>query len=251
MVAPRILILRLACSITASTRSRAPDRVAVSKTSQASRAPARERRKPGPRGGTAPGRRAGPGAVQGRPDGGGGDLHPGHQQLAAYPAIPPPGILPDQTEHQDANRAYGARPARVPGPGPPGVPACSYVAVPAEHGVRAHHQVQSLEHVPREPVQQRRQQRPVTRGEPHPARTELPPQDREADGAAGESQGLCPGCLSAAAAAARTRAPHRGRPAAAARSITMPLRSPVVRAPHRPPSRRTSASPMHRLHQHG
>ena len=45
-MAPRILILRLACSITASTCSRAPDRVTVSKKSQASRAPARERRKP-------------------------------------------------------------------------------------------------------------------------------------------------------------------------------------------------------------
>ena len=39
-VAPRILILRLACSITASTCNRAPDRVTVSKKSQASRAPA-------------------------------------------------------------------------------------------------------------------------------------------------------------------------------------------------------------------
>jgi hypothetical protein len=39
--------------------------------------------------------------------------------------------------------------------------------------------VQALEHVPREPVQQRRQQRPVTRGEPRPVRTELPLQDKE------------------------------------------------------------------------
>jgi hypothetical protein len=44
-VAPRILILRLACSITANTCSRTPDRVTVSKKSQASRAPAWERRK--------------------------------------------------------------------------------------------------------------------------------------------------------------------------------------------------------------
>jgi hypothetical protein len=43
--APRILILQLACSITASTCSRAPDRVTVSKKSQASRASAWERRK--------------------------------------------------------------------------------------------------------------------------------------------------------------------------------------------------------------
>jgi hypothetical protein len=59
------------------------------------------------------------------------------------------------------------------------VPACDQIAVPAEHGIRAHHQVQSLEHVPREPVQQRRQQRPISRGGPQPARTELPLKDRE------------------------------------------------------------------------
>jgi len=46
----------------------------------------------------------------------------------------------------------------VPGPGPLGVLACGHIAVPAEHRIRVHHQVQSLEHVPREPVQQRRQQ---------------------------------------------------------------------------------------------
>ena len=45
VMAPRILILRLACSITASTCRRAPDRVIVSKKSQASRASAWERTK--------------------------------------------------------------------------------------------------------------------------------------------------------------------------------------------------------------
>jgi hypothetical protein len=39
--------------------------------------------------------------------------------------------------------------------------------------------VQALEHVPREPVQQCRKQRPVSRGEPHPARAELPLQDQD------------------------------------------------------------------------
>jgi hypothetical protein len=46
-VAPRILILRTVCSITANTCSRTPDRVTVSKKSQASRASAWERRKSG------------------------------------------------------------------------------------------------------------------------------------------------------------------------------------------------------------
>jgi len=134
----------------------------------------------GPCGGAALGRRVDPGVVQDLPDGGSGDFYPEHQQLAVHPAIPlSPGILAGQPQHQDTNRVHGARPARAPGPGLLGVPACDQIAVPAEHSIRAHHQVQSLEHVPGEPVQQRRQQRPVTRGEPHPVRTELPLQDRE------------------------------------------------------------------------
>jgi hypothetical protein len=44
-VAPRIRIRRLACSITANTYIRAPDRVTVSRKSHASRASAWERRK--------------------------------------------------------------------------------------------------------------------------------------------------------------------------------------------------------------
>ena len=59
------------------------------------------------------------------------------------------------------------------------MPTHDHIAVPAEYGIRAHHQVQSLEHVPRDLVQQCRQQRPITRGEPDPVRTELPLQDRE------------------------------------------------------------------------
>lgn len=44
-VAPRMRIRRLVCSITAKTYSRAPDRVAVSRKSRASRASAWDRRK--------------------------------------------------------------------------------------------------------------------------------------------------------------------------------------------------------------
>jgi hypothetical protein len=65
------------------------------------------------------------------------------------------------------------------GAGTGGVPARDQIAVPAEHGIGAHDQVQALEHVPREPVQQRRQQCPVSQGEPHPARADLPLQDQE------------------------------------------------------------------------
>ena len=100
-------------SITASTCSRAPDRVTVSKKSQASRAPSWEAQETGPRGGTALGRRVDPGIVQ--------DLHtveaatftPGHQQLAMHPAIPPPGILADQPQHQDAQQREHVRHTEV------------------------------------------------------------------------------------------------------------------------------------------
>jgi hypothetical protein len=92
---------------------------------------------------------------------------------------PQPGFSRTSPQHQGADRVHDARPARVPGPGPPGVPACDHIAVPAEDGLRAHHHVQSPENLPREPVQQRGQQGPVGRGDPHPVRTELPLQDRE------------------------------------------------------------------------
>jgi hypothetical protein len=59
------------------------------------------------------------------------------------------------------------------------VPTRYQIAVPAEHGIRSHDQVQALEHIPREPVQQRGQQCPVSQGEPHPARTGLPLQDQD------------------------------------------------------------------------
>jgi hypothetical protein len=68
----------------------------------------------GPRGGTALGCRVDPGLVQDFPDGGSGDLYHKNQQLAVHPAIPPAGILADQPQHQDADRA---RCAAGPGAG--------------------------------------------------------------------------------------------------------------------------------------
>jgi hypothetical protein len=96
-----------------------------------------------------------------------------------HPAVSPPAILADQSQYQDADRVHGARPARAPGPGPLGVPARDQIAVPAQQGIRAHRKVQAPEHVPREPVQQRRQQCPVSRGEPCPVRAELPLRDQK------------------------------------------------------------------------
>src|SRR5690349_9175313 len=111
-VAPRILIFRLACSITASTCSRAPGQGDCLEEVAGQQALGLGAEEIGPRGGTAFGRRVDPGVVQDLPDGGSGDLYPEHQQLAVDTAIPPPGILADQSQHQDANRVHGARPAR-------------------------------------------------------------------------------------------------------------------------------------------
>jgi hypothetical protein len=149
---------------------------------------------------------------------------------STFPRLCGTGILADQPQHQDTDRAYGGRSARMPGPGPAGVPARDHIAVPAEHGIRAHHQVQSLEHVPREPVQQRRQQRPISRGEPATCPDRVAAAGPRAGGAARGSLRLCPGCSSAAATTVRTHLPYQGRPVAAARLITMPQRSSLARA---------------------
>jgi hypothetical protein len=53
------------------------------------------------------------------------------------------------------------------------------VAVPAQHRVRTHQQPHSAEHVPWQPVQQCRQERPITRSEPHPLLAELAFQHRD------------------------------------------------------------------------
>jgi hypothetical protein len=166
--------------------------VTVSKKSQVSRASAWERRKPAHVVELRSGAGGDPGVVQDLLDGGSGDLYPENQQLAVCPAIPTSGILADQSQQQDANRAHGARPTRVP-PATPDQPGGT--ALCSDRAAAARPRV---------------------------------------GGAARGSPRLCPGCSSAAA---RTRSPHRGRPVAAARSITMPQQSPVARAPHRPPSR--------------
>jgi hypothetical protein len=144
-----------------------------------------------------------------------------------HPAIPPPWILADQPEHQDADRAHSARPARARGPGPLRAPTRERIAVPAEHGIRTHHQAQSLEHIPREPVQENRQQRPVSRGEPHPVRTELPLQDQELVAQRKDLRVFSWLLIGSSRSSANTFA-HRGRPVVAARSITMPQRFPVT-----------------------
>ena len=77
-------------------------------------------------------------------------------------------------------------------------------------------------------------------------RTLSGPSCRGGPGAGGAAQGTprpCPGCSPAAAAAARTRSPHRDRPVAAARSTTMPQRFPSHERYHM----RRCPSPVQRL----
>src|SRR5260221_146956 len=57
--------------------------------------------------------------------------------------------------------------------------ACDQVPVPAQHCVRAHRQPHSAYHLRRQPVQQRRQERAIARGEPHPVVAELALQHRD------------------------------------------------------------------------
>ncbi|MET9079122.1 hypothetical protein ABZX95_45040, partial [Streptomyces sp. NPDC004232] len=52
------------------------------------------------------------------------------------------------------------------------------VMVPSQHRVRPHQQPQPTQHIPREPVQQRRQERPIARLEPRPVPAQLPLQHR-------------------------------------------------------------------------
>jgi hypothetical protein len=59
------------------------------------------------------------------------------------------------------------------------VAACEQVAVPAKHRVGAHQQPQPIQHVAREPVQQGRQERPVSLVETHLLLAQLTFQHRD------------------------------------------------------------------------
>jgi hypothetical protein len=85
----------------------------------------------------------------------------------------------DQAQHQQADGADGARPTRAPGAGPGRVAARQEIPVPAQHRVRPDQQPEPAKHVPREPVQQGGQERPVAREEPRPGRAHLPLQHRD------------------------------------------------------------------------
>lgn len=93
--------------------------------------------------------------------------------------VVPAGILPGPAQDRSAGGAHGARPARALRAGASGVAAREKVAVPAQHGVRSDQQPQPAQHVHRQPVQQRCQERPVAGAEPHLLLSELPLQHRD------------------------------------------------------------------------
>ena len=140
-VAPRIRIWRLPCSIIANTYIGAPDRVTVSKKSQANKASAWKRRKPAQ-------------VLQARSGAGWmpASLRISHTVEAAtftprtssspWTRLPPARILPDQTQHEGADGTHRRWPTQPFRCGPGGVPSGAQVAVPAQDRVRADQQPQ-------------------------------------------------------------------------------------------------------------
>ena len=88
-------------------------------------------------------------------------------------AIPPTRIFPRKPQHQEPDGAHGPRPSRALRPGSGSVAARDQIAVPAQHRIRTHQQPHPAQHLRRQPVQQRRQERSIARGEPHSAFAEL------------------------------------------------------------------------------
>ena len=86
---------------------------------------------------------------------------------SVHAPIPPRAVMPNQGQDQGADGTHGAGPARPLGSAPGSVPLPEQVAVPAQHCVRAHQQPHPAKRLWPQPVQQRRQQSPVRRGEAH------------------------------------------------------------------------------------
>jgi hypothetical protein len=99
------------------------------------------------------------------------------RRLVAH--VPPTGILPGQAQHQSPYRAHGPQSARPLGPEPGSVPAGDQIAMPAQDRIWAYQQPQPSQPLHRQPVQQRCQECPVNRGEPHFLLAQLTLQHRD------------------------------------------------------------------------
>ncbi len=81
-------------------------------------------------------------------------------------AVAPRGILPCQAQYQASDRAQGPRSAGALGPRLGRVAAREQAPMPAQHRFRTYRQLKLTERSQREPVQQRREERPIGEEEP-------------------------------------------------------------------------------------
>nr|WP_322974003.1 integrase core domain-containing protein [Actinacidiphila oryziradicis] len=103
------------------------------------------------------------------------DRRPGQRMRRTFgtPQVSPARVLPRQAQHQYPDGVHRPRLARAFRPGRGGMATRNQTTVPAQHRLRAHQQSHLAQDVQRQPVQQRRQERPIHRGEPHLLLTEL------------------------------------------------------------------------------
>jgi len=168
---------RVACSMTASTNRCTPVTVTVSKKSQASRAPAWERRKLAQVVESRSGAGSIPASWRISHTVEAAVLNPEDEEFAVDAAVAPARVLSRQAHNQQADGADGTRPARALWARSGRVAARQQVPVPAQHRVRPDQEPEPAEHLPREAVQQGGQERPVGGGESRPVRAQLPLQD--------------------------------------------------------------------------
>ncbi len=98
-----------------------------------------------------------PRLLQDLPHRGGGHLHAHNQQLAVDPPVAPAGILPRQTQHENADRAHHTRPTRTLGRERAAWRRETRSRCQRQHSVRAHQQPCPAQYTARESVQQRGQ----------------------------------------------------------------------------------------------
>jgi len=170
---------RVACSMTARTNRRVPVKVLVSKKSQASSAPAWERRKLAQAAEVRPGAGSIPAWRRSSPDGRGRNLDAEGEQFAVDAPVAPGRVFPGQAQHQHPDGADGARTSPAAGTGSSCVAAGEQVPVPAQDRAGLDEQQDPGEQVAGEPVQQRGQERPVGGREPRPGRAKLSLQDAD------------------------------------------------------------------------
>ncbi|MEV1171395.1 hypothetical protein [Nonomuraea sp. NPDC049784] len=99
------------------------------------------------------------------PDRGGGDLDVERGQLAVDAPVAPCGVLPCQSQHQDADGPHGAWASAPPGYAGGRVTAPQQIAVPAQDGVRPNQQRQVAQLGDRQTVKQPGEKEPVIRCE--------------------------------------------------------------------------------------